>query len=183
MIYTFLVDGFEEIEAIAPVDIIKRAGFEVTIVSLGDRRVKCARGTVVECDKSICDVDFSDASMVLLPGGPGAAALDDERIKTVVTDVIDNKKGYIGAICAAPHILGKWGLLNGKRATCFPGFEKYLEGAEFTAEYVTVDEPFITAAGAGAALEYGYKIVELLKGKEAADGLRESMRGPRTNAL
>ena len=151
MIYTFLADGFEEIEALVPVDILKRGGHDVKIVGVTGKIVKCARETAVICDLTLDECDFSDASAVLLPGGPGTSSLDIPEIKNLVRDVLDSS-GLVCAICAAPYLLGQWGFLDGKNAVCFPGYEQHLKNANFCDVPVCVDLPFITARGAGAAL-------------------------------
>lgn len=177
MIYLFLATGAEEIEALATVDILRRAGLSVEIVSItNNRMVTGAHGIRVEADSLLKDVEFFDAEMLILPGGmPGAtnlAACDDliERIRDHV---------YLGrpvaAICAAPLVLGRMGLLEGKRATCYPGFESELKGATCTGALVEQDGLFITGKGPAAAFEFGYTIVECLKDKATADALREGM--------
>ena len=177
MIYLFLATGAEEIEALATVDILRRAGLSVEIVSItNNRMVTGAHGIRVEADSLLKDVEFFDAEMLILPGGmPGAtnlAACDDliERIRDHV---------YLGrpvaAICAAPLVLGRMGLLEGKRATCYPGFEGELKGATCTGALVEQDGLFITGKGPAAAFEFGYTIVERLKDKATADALREGM--------
>ncbi len=177
MVYLFFATGTEEIEALGTADIIRRAGLDLQIVSItGQRTVAGAHGIRVETDALLQEVDFFDAEMLIFPGGlPGAtnlAACDDlnERLRDHV---------YLGrpvaAICAAPLILGRLGLLEGKRATCYPGFEGELKGATCTGALVEQDGLFITGKGPAAVFEFGYDIVERLKDKATADALREGM--------
>ena len=130
----------------------------------------------VLCDKNVVICDFYDADLVLLPGGmPGAATLEKcPELRKLVLDFAEKNKP-IAAICAAPMILGKLGLLKGRKATCYPGFEQYLEGAECTNESVVTDGNIITAMGPGAAMDFALAIVEKLVGKDKVDELVEAM--------
>ena len=178
MVLVFLANGFEETEAIAPIDILRRNGRDVVTVGIGEEVITSAHGITVVPDVTEVDISLSDEiEMIVLPGGmPGTLNLEKSR---TVQDAIDycNVNGkYIAAICAAPSVIGKKGLLKGKKATCFPGFEDFLEGAQFTGEPVEMDGNIITARGAGVALEFGLKLVEALSGKPAADKIKEAMR-------
>lgn len=177
MIYVILAEGFEETEAIEPVDIMKRAGLGVTLVSLQDNKyVEGAHGITVKADISVNELVKKDMELLMLPGGPGHTNLDsDVRVHELIDYACENGL-YIAAICASPSILGKKGLLSGKKATCFPGFEHYMTGAQLTGEKAVADGKFITGRGAGAAGEFGLKIVEKLKGKELSDKLRRDMQ-------
>ena len=177
MVYLFFATGTEEIEALGTADIIRRAGLDLQIVSItGKRIVTGAHGIRVETDALLEDVEFFDADMLIFPGGmPGAtnlAACEDlnERLRDHV---------FLGrpvaAICAAPLILGRLGFLEGKRATCYPGFESELTGATCTGALVEQDGLFITGKGPAAVFEFGYAIVERLKDKDTADALRQGM--------
>ena len=133
-VYVFFADGFEEMEAFATVDILRRAGVQVQMVTVTeDEIVKGAHGVPVLCDKNIVNCDFFDAEMLVLPGGlPGATTLNEcEDLRKLLVRSHQAGKN-IAAICAAPMVLGNLGLLKGKKATCYPGFDKYLEGAEYT---------------------------------------------------
>lgn len=129
-VYVFFADGFEEIEAFTSVDVMRRAGLNVEMITVTpDEIVKGAHSVPVLCDKNIVNCDFFDADLILLPGGmPGAATLEkcDDLRRLILRFAKENKP--IAAICAAPMVLGKLGLLKGKKATCYPGFEQYLEG-------------------------------------------------------
>ena len=173
MIYIFLADGFEEIEALCPLDILRRAGFDVKTVGVGGKYdIVGAHGISVRAD--IKDTEFCDnePTLIMLPGGmPGTKNLDESKaVHYAIKDAL-SCGAYIAAICAAPSILGKMGLLNGKEAICFPGFEQYLTGAKLSDKKVVRDGKFITAAGMGVALEFGLCIVEALSGKEKADAI------------
>ena len=176
-VYVFFADGFEEMEAFAAVDIMKRAGLNVAMVSVTpDEIVKGSHGISVLCDKNIVNCDFFDADMMVLPGGlPGATTLNEcEDLRRQMQRQAAEGKA-IAAICAAPMVLGNLGLLKGKKATCYPGFDKYLEGAEYTGAMVEKDGNFITGKGPGAAIEFGLALVEHLCGREKTKELKNVM--------
>ena len=176
MIYLFLANGFEEIEALAPLDLLRRAGLEVTTVGIGGDRIVGSHGITVEAD--IPEGLFADAApdMIILPGGmPGSRHLDESRTVDAALKAAARRGAYIAAICAAPMVLGHRGLLEGKRAICFPGFEKELEGATIATERVVRDGNVITAAGMGVAIEFGLALVAALKGEEVASNLRRTI--------
>ena len=176
-VYAFFADGFEEIEALTAVDTLRRAGLNVEIVSVTpDEIVVGAHDVSLLCDVNFENCDFFDAELLLLPGGmPGAATLDKhEGLRKLILSFAEKGKP-IAAICAAPMVLGKLGLLKGKKATCYPGFEQYLEGAECVSEPVVRDGSIITGMGPGAAMEFALAIVDMLVGKEKVDELVEAM--------
>lgn len=176
-VYAFLADGFEEIEAFTTVDTLRRAGINVKIVSVTpDEIVVGAHDVSILCDINFENCDFFDAELLFLPGGmPGAATLDEhEGLRKLILDFATKGKP-IAAICAAPMVLGRLGLLEGKKATCYPGFEHYLNGAECVNEQVVRDGNLITGMGPGATMEFALAIVDLLAGKEKADELVEAM--------
>ncbi len=176
-VYEFLATGFEEVEALIPLDIMRRAGVEFKTVSVtGSAVVEGAHGVKIEADLLIEDADFSDADLLMLPGGlPGATNLNEhEGVKKALVE--HNIRGrMIGAICAAPMVLGGLGMLEGKRATCYPGFEKYLEGAEYTNELCTVDGNITTGEGPAAAFPYAYTLLEALTDRRTADAIADGM--------
>lgn len=176
-VYEFLATGFEDIEALIPLDIMRRAGVDFKTVSItGDLYVESAHGVSIKADMLIEDADFSDADLIMLPGGlPGATNLNaHDGVKKAVME--QNARGnMLGAICAAPMVLGGIGLLQGRRATCYPGFEKYLEGAEYTHELCTVDGNITTGEGPAAALPYAYTLLAALTDKQTADQIAEGM--------
>lgn len=177
MIYVFLATGFEDIEALAPVDILRRAGLPVETVSVtGEAVVVSAHGVGVLTDRQFSEVDFDDAQMIVLPGGmPGASNLYACRplCERIVAHYRAGKP--LAAICAAPLVYGELGLLRGVKATCYPGFESYLEGATYTASIVEKDGQFITGKGPAAAFEFGYTIAEHFLGVEAVKPIRQGM--------
>ena len=177
MIDIFLANGFEEIEAIAVIDVLRRAELDVRTVSISDNiRVVGAHNVAIEADALISDIDSSNSEMLILPGGmPGTTNLGAcEKLISVLRNQY-SRKGWIAAICAAPSILGREEILIGERATCYPGFEKELIGAELSEERVVVSNRIITSRGPGSAIEFGLKIVEMLKGAESAKMLKEGM--------
>lgn len=177
MIYVFLADGFEEVEAFTPVDVLRRAGLEVQLVSVMENEIiRGAHDISVLCDRNIANCDFFDAELLLLPGGmPGAATLGEcEDLKRALLNHAAEGKP-IAAICAAPMVLGTLGLLKGKRATCYPGFESYLEGAQATGALVERDGQVVTGKGPGAAMEFAFTLVDLLVGPDKVKELKEAM--------
>ncbi len=160
----FLAEGFEETEAIGALDVIKRAQIEIKTVGIGGLQIEGAHGVSVIADVEEKDLLLDDVRGVILPGGmPGTINL--EKSKTVIESI---KKCYgenalIAAICAAPMILGNLGILDGKRAVCYPGFEKYLKGAKIGDGLTAADKNIITAKGAGAAMLFGAEIVNFFK--------------------
>lgn len=178
MFYCFLADGFEEIEALAVVDILKRAKIDVTTVGVGDGLIRGTHDIFVKPDVSLADFSVGeDLTGVILPGGmPGVKNLDAEPvIKDAVTYCVSWDLP-VCAICAAPSLLGKMGVLIGKKATCFPGFEENLLGAVLSDEKVVTDGNIITAKGAGCALPFGFAIIEKVLSKEDAVALAASMQ-------
>jgi 4-methyl-5(b-hydroxyethyl)-thiazole monophosphate biosynthesis len=178
MIYVFLADGFEEIEALAPVDLLRRAGKQVKIAGVGKKEIKSSRDIRVIADIEASEIELnSELEMLVLPGGmPGTANLEAcEGVIDAVKYCAENDI-FIAAICAAPSILGKLGLLKGKRATCYPGFEDKLEGAQVSGEAVEVDGKFITAKGAGVSVDFSLKLVEVLCGTDEAEKMRKGLQ-------
>ena len=171
MVYLLLADGFEEIEALMPLDLMRRAGLEVTTVGIGGKDITGSHGITVKADITDSDLADNAPECVILPGGmPGTKNLDASPVVHKALDDALENNSLICAICAAPMILGKRGILRGKKATCFPGFEEYLEGATVGGRAVR-DGQVITGIGMGAALEFGIEIVAALKGREEAEKL------------
>lgn len=176
MVYVLLVDGFEEIEAIEPIDILRRGGVEVMTVGVYKKNVIGAHNIIVEADIMISDVSLDDMELLMLPGGPGHGLIEESEEAMELIKKAEASDVMIAAICASPSILGKLGFLKGKKATCFPGFEEFLFGAEISPEKAVMDGKFITGKGAGAAAEFGFMILEELRNKEIADNLRDGMQ-------
>ena len=175
MIYVFLADGFEEMEALAPVDVMRRAGLSVCTVGVTGRQVTGSHGVTVTADA--VEFDPADCEAVVLPGGmPGTAHLDESSLVAGALRAAAEKGRLIAAICAAPSVLGHKGLLTGRRATCYPGWEKELTGAEYTGEPVTEDGNLITARGAGVAVEFGLALTARLTSPEKAEQIGRSMQ-------
>ena len=177
MIYAFLADGFEDVEALGVIDVCRRAALEVKTVSIMPTEVvESAHGVKIIADSLFDDNEYSDASMLFLPGGmPGASNLDaHEGLRKVI--LAHNEAGKpLAAICAAPLVYGRLGLAKGKNMTCYPGFEKFLTGAKYTASLIEIDKNMFTGKGPAAALALGYAIVEYFCGKETANDLRAGM--------
>lgn len=165
-----LADGFEEIEALTTVDLLRRAQIYVDTVSIADDyMVYGAHGINVQAEEIFKEADFSDSDMVVLPGGmPGTTNLSEhEGVKRVVKEFAENGK-YVAAICAAPKVLGELGLLKGKKVTCFPSVEKEMKGAVLLHSPVAADGHIITGQAAGSAIEFALKLIEVLAGAKKA---------------
>jgi len=177
MIYVFLANGFEETEALAPVDLLRRAGKEVLTVGVGDKIIKSSHGVPVVADATVQEITLDDnLEMIVLPGGmPGTLNLEkSEYVQNAIDFCVQNNK-FVGAICAAPSILGHKGLLNGRKAVCYTGFEAQLDGAVIGNGAVAEDGIFITARGAGAAIEFGLKLVEKAVSAEESQKQRKAI--------
>ena len=177
MVYMFLANGFEEVEALCPLDLLRRAGVSVTTVGIGGDMITGSHGITVRAD--IPDAMYRDSKpeMVILPGGmPGSLNLDQSHTVEMALRAAHRTGAYLAAICAAPMVLGKRGYLEGKRAVCYPGFEEYLNGASVeTVKTVVRDGNVITAKGMGAAFEFGLELVRVLKDDETAESIKRSV--------
>lgn len=169
-IAVFLAKGFEEIEALTVVDLCRRAGLKVCMVSVEDSlTVEGSHGICVLADSMFEAVDFEALDMLVLPGGmPGTRNLEAHAGLMEQVDAFDRQGRYLAAICAAPSILGHRGILNGKRACCYPGYEEQLSGAEATKESVVRSEHVIMARGMGCAIPFGLAIISVFCGREKA---------------
>ena len=164
-----LADGFEEIEALCPVDVLRRAGVTVKTVGIGSRVALGAHGIPVVCDATPDEVSADEVDMLILPGGmPGAENLDKSPFVDKMIREVSARGARLAAICAAPLCLGRRGLLDGKRATCYPGFENELRGAQLEDSAVVTDGSITTAKGMGAALEFALELVRLLVSRDEA---------------
>ena len=178
MVYLFLAEGFEEIEALTPVDILRRGKVNLKTVGVTGKNVTGSHGITVTADMTIDELDdLSDAQAVILPGGmPGTLNLEaDKRVISAIKYCVENNR-FVAAICAAPSILGHLGVLDGKRATAFPGFEKDLIGAEFYNDFVAHDGNIITAKGMGVSVEFGLEILAAIKDTETANNVRSAIQ-------
>lgn len=178
MVYVFLADGFEEIEALTPVDLLRRGGVEVITVGVGKKNITSSHKITVTADITTDDITvFKNVEAVVLPGGmPGTLNLEkcDKVIDAVKYCVSNNI--LVGAICAAPSILGHLGFLKGKKATAFPGFQKELEGANLDTEYVSHDGMIVTARGMGVSTEFALKLLEIIKDAETAKNVKDAIQ-------
>ena len=178
MFYCFLADGFEETEALAPVDILRRAGIPVATVGVGSDMIRGSHNIYVKADMTVDDFEINeDISGVILPGGmPGVRNLDAcDEVREAVSYCV-SRDLFVCAICAAPSILGRMDVLTDKRATCFPGFEDELLGADVRTDKVVTDGRIITAKGAGCALEFGFEIVAQADSRLKAEQVAASMQ-------
>lgn len=178
MVYCFLADGFEELEAIAPIDMLKRAGVEVITAGVTGKNVTGSHGITFVADITAEEITLTDElEAVILPGGmPGTLNLEKSDNVQKAIDFAVLKDKYVCAICAAPSVLGHKGLLRGKKATAFPGFEKDLEGAIIDNFFVAHDGKFITARGAGVATEFGLEIVSALVSAEKSAEIKAAIQ-------
>lgn len=177
-VYTFLADGHEMVEALAVVDILRRAKVDVVTVSIKDTlEVMSAHKVGIIADTLFEENDYSDADVLFLPGGmPGTLNLEaHEGLKKLINDYNGQGK-YLAAICAAPSVFGHMGLLAGKKATCYPGFEKDLLEAEHTGARVEKDGNIITSKGMGTAIDLGLALTELLVSKDEADRIAKGIQ-------
>lgn len=178
MFYIFFADGFEEVEAIATLDVVRRAGIKIESVGIGSKNITGSHGITVICDKTTDEISVSDSlDGIILPGGmPGTTNLLENDIVNSFIEYCNENNLFICAICAAPMILGRKGLLSGKKAVCFPGFEDELSGAFISAEYVCVDGKIITAKGMGSAVKFGLSIVAEVLDKQTAYKLESTLQ-------
>jgi protein deglycase len=176
-VYILLAAGFEEVEALTPADVLRRAGYEVYLVSTtGAPNIKGAHDIVVKTDVFLDDVEVDSATMLILPGGlPGTNNLfANEKVKALVQAFHDRGK-WLGAICAAPLILGEMQLLHGKEATCYPGYEKHLHGAKCVSIPAVTDGKIITGKGIGASMAFSLEIVKNLSDEATASEMKKKM--------
>ena len=173
----FMAEGHEEIEALTVVDLLRRAGIEIEMVSItGNKRVPGSHGITTVCDKLIETVNFDTADMLVLPGGmPGTLNLElCELLMDQVHGFNTSKKG-LAAICAAPTVFGKAGILEGKKATCYPGTEKDLLGANVSTDAVCHDGHIITSRGMGTAIPFALEIIKTFKGEAVAQQMAKAI--------
>ncbi|MEJ5339146.1 MAG: DJ-1 family glyoxalase III [Aquificaceae bacterium] len=164
-----LAEGFEEVEAVAPIDVLRRAGVEVIIAGLTPEPVPSARNIKIVPDTTVDSLNPDELDLIILPGGAGGVERlkQDQRVEKLIKNMQEKKK-LIGAICAAPTALAKFGVLEGKRATVYPSLVEEIKPAHFVDRSVVEDENIVTSQGPGTALEFGLKLAERLVGKEKA---------------
>lgn len=179
MVYLFLADGFEIIEALAPVDMLRRAKINVQTVGVTGKTVCSSCGVEVNADITMDEFEYHDVDAVVLPGGmPGTINLENNAAVQSAIDKAVEDQAFVCAICAAPSVLGHKGLLKGKEAIAFPGFEDALDGAVLSDKYVVTDGKFITAKGAGVATQFGLEIVRALTDDVTAENVRKTIQCP-----
>ena len=173
----FFGAGYEEIEALTVVDLCRRVGIQISMVSItGENWVAGSHGINVEMDQKFEDVDFSELDMIVLPGGmPGTKNLEAHAGLMAQVDAFYKAGKYVAAICAAPSIFGHRGILNGRKACCYPGFEADLTGAEVSYESVCVSDHVITSRGMGCAIDFSLAIIEALCGSDIAEEKAKSI--------
>lgn len=176
MVYILLAPGFEEAEALVPADLLRRAGIQTALTGVEDQMVAGSHDIAVRADRVIAQVDLREAEMIVLPGGgrgvqnlrehPAVAALAQEAVDRGIP---------LAAICAAPTLLGEWGMLKGRRATCYPGMEEKLTGGQAEDASVVADRNLITGRAAGSAFEFGLALIRALAGAEKAEEVRHAV--------
>ncbi|MCS7262104.1 MAG: DJ-1/PfpI family protein [Aquificaceae bacterium] len=174
-----LAEGFEEVEAVAPIDVLRRAGVEVVVAGLSPEPVASARGVKIVPDTTVDQLRAEELDMVILPGGAGGVERlkQDPRVEELLKNMQEKNK-LIGAICAAPTALAKFGLLQGKKATVYPSLVEEIKPAQFIDQSVVEDQNVITSQGPGTALEFGLKLAEKLLGREKATEVAQRMLVP-----
>ncbi len=182
MVYMFLAEGFEEIEALCPLDLLRRTGVKVMTVGVGGKVIRGSHGIEVIADITTYEAEKllmkNPAEMVILPGGmPGTLNLQADEVVNKFIAAAVKADAYLAAICAAPLILGELGLLRNKEAICYPGFEDRLVDAKISADKAVVtDGKVITAKGMGVALEFGLALVSALRSEAVASELRAAVQ-------
>lgn len=173
----FLADGFEEIEGLTVVDLLRRANVEVTMVSVtGEYTIHGAHGIEVQVDDLFENINFEAQDMLVLPGGmPGTLNLQKHKGLEALLRKFYQKEKYIAAICAAPSVFGKYGFLKGRKATAYPGFEEQLEGAEVVTDEVAVSDFVITSRGMGTAIPFALSLIAKLVGEDKAEEIGKSI--------
>ena len=177
MVYMLLGTGFEETEAVAPLDLLRRAGVQVMTVGVNGKHIAGSHGIVVEADITIGEMDLTNMEMIIIPGGLGGVSSlrASEAALAALRFGWENGK-YVAAICAGPTILADLGITDGLRATCYPGHEKYMGSAKMQENAAVVtDGKLITGTSAGCAIPFGLALVEALKGKEAAETVKKQI--------
>ena len=177
-VYAFLADGLEEVECLAVVDVLRRSSVEVTLVSVtGDRKVTGSHGIELGTDALFDDVDPDVSDVLFLPGGmPGTNNLKAHKGLRAAVECANKQGRRIAAICAAPSILGSMGLLKGRTATCYPGFEDQLTGVSYTSQGVVTDGNITTGRGLGFALDMGLELIRLLQGPQQAQKIAAAIQ-------
>jgi 4-methyl-5(b-hydroxyethyl)-thiazole monophosphate biosynthesis len=171
-----LAEGFEEIEAVTNIDVLRRAGLDVITAGIGSKNIEGDHGIKVEADTVISEIDTADLDAVVLPGGmPGAANLRDSNELRNIIKKLNEENKLCAAVCAAPIVLEAAGILDGKKATSYPGFDKDMPSCNYQEDRVVIDGNLITGRGPGVAMEFVMTIVEYLLDEETKEELQKSM--------
>lgn len=175
-VVVFFATGYEEVEALSVVDVLRRGGIEVVMAGIDGETITSARQITVKMDQKAEAINYDEVGMIVLPGGlPGVDNLfASEFVKSKVLEFKASNK-WIAAICAAPSVLGKFGVLEGERATCYPNFEQFLYGATYVEDRTVVSHKIITGKGAGASFEFALKLLEVIAGEEKAEQIKKGM--------
>ncbi|QHQ59898.1 DJ-1 family protein [Anaerocolumna sedimenticola] len=178
MVYIFLADGFEEIEGLTVVDLLRRAEIQICMVSItGSKQVLGSHNIKIEADELYGESDYSNADMLILPGGmPGTKHLAEHQELVTLLKLFNKEGRRIAAICAAPSVLGMNGILQGKRVTCYPGYEDKLQGGVVTGNKSEADLNIITGKGMGVSIDFSLRIIETLKDKKTAEKIAAAIQ-------
>lgn len=177
-VVVLLANGFEDAEALCPIDVMRRAGFDVTIAGIGGMEITSSHSVVFKADKDIEELNSDGWDLVFAPGGmPGSVNISQSwKANEMLITAANRENSYVAAICAAPAVvLGPIGLLFGKEATCYPGCEDFFPGFEFSKDGVVVSGNIVTAKSAGYAFDLGLKLIELLENKELSDKIKNQI--------
>ncbi len=180
-----LAEGCEELEAVTVIDLLRRAEIEVTTAGLSDGPVTASRRTVLVPDKLLESVAADRFDLIALPGGlPGATRLAESQVLAECLEAQHQRQGWIGAVCAAPAVLARHGLLDGRRATAFPGaLDEYAEKVTVTDEPVVVDGHLVTSRGPGTAMDFALLLIELLRGESVRERVEAALQRPRYHTI
>lgn len=177
MVYLFLADGFEMIEALSPVDMLRRASVDILTVGVTGKYVKSSSDVTVESDILLKDVRLENLEAVILPGGAlGVENLENSLEVQNIINYAEENGVLLCAICAAPSVLGKKGILKNINATAYPSFQKYLYEAKLSEDYVVTDKNIITARGAGVSVDFALEIVKQLRGESVSESIRDAIQ-------
>ena len=176
-VYIFFADGFEDIEGLTVVDLMRRAGIDIQTVSIKEtKEIRTSHGINLLTDAVFGECDFSDADMLVIPGGmPGTRYLEEYKPLTDLLGDFYRKGGKVAAICAAPTVFGGMGILKGKKAICYPGMEEGLTGAEVTCQPAVTDGHITTSRGLGTAIDFALALISELRDKESADTISKQV--------
>ncbi|MGL4363402.1 MAG: DJ-1 family glyoxalase III [Cellulosilyticaceae bacterium] len=175
-VVVFFGTGYEEVEALAVVDVLRRGGVETVMAGVTDQEVCSARNICIKMDTCAEQINYDEVDMLVIPGGlPGVHNVFASDFIKEKVQAFKKAGKWVAAICAGPGVLGKWGVLENEKATCYPGFEKELLGATHTGERVVVSNNVVTGIGAGASFEFALKLLEIAEDKEKSEQIKKAM--------